>query len=291
MEKDKKEEFIKKLGVEDDVLVDTTTGGELADIPEEHIPLVNEFILKHVESIMEKKLGLTKIELPKANMSYIYASSDALSNPSKLLVIIQGIGDNVRPGIWSYRICLKASLKSGSMLSLIEQGMKEGYGILILNPNQNSTLQKQEDGSEVMVPIPGNETRENHAIYVFDHYINVAKAERVYIIGHSAGGKTAVDLLTAREKQFLPRLNSMALADSRMVLRREMSDTLLKMWRLKCRIWATSTLPLDSPVKENLSAPAVSGGTEDHDLVPSKAQASMFKFLQSQSEQKNCSIM
>lgn len=57
--------------------------------------------------------------------SFIYLSSDALSNPSKLLVLIQGSGV-VRAGQWARRLIINQDLNSGTQIPFINQAMEVG---------------------------------------------------------------------------------------------------------------------------------------------------------------------
>lgn len=57
--------------------------------------------------------------------SFIYLSPDALSNPSKLLVLIQGNGV-VRAGQWARRLIINQDLKSGTQIPFITRAMEVG---------------------------------------------------------------------------------------------------------------------------------------------------------------------
>lgn len=54
---------------------------------------------------------------------FIYLSPDALSNPSKLLVLIQGSGV-VRAGQWARRLIINQGLNSGTQIPFIERAMQ-----------------------------------------------------------------------------------------------------------------------------------------------------------------------
>lgn len=57
--------------------------------------------------------------------SFIYLSPDALSNPSKLLVLIQGSGV-VRAGQWARRLIINQDLDSGTQIPFITRAMAVG---------------------------------------------------------------------------------------------------------------------------------------------------------------------
>lgn len=57
--------------------------------------------------------------------SFIYLSPDALSNPSKLLVLIQGSGV-VRAGQWARRLIINQDLDSGTQIPFITRAIEVG---------------------------------------------------------------------------------------------------------------------------------------------------------------------
>lgn len=57
--------------------------------------------------------------------SFIYLSPDALSNPNKLLVLIQGSGV-VRAGQWARRLIINQDLDSGTQIPFITRAMEVG---------------------------------------------------------------------------------------------------------------------------------------------------------------------
>lgn len=57
--------------------------------------------------------------------SFIYLSPNALSNPFKLLVLIQGSGV-VRAGQWARRLIINQDLDSGTQIPFITRAMEVG---------------------------------------------------------------------------------------------------------------------------------------------------------------------
>ncbi|XP_030637734.1 cotranscriptional regulator ARB2A homolog isoform X1 [Chanos chanos] len=102
---------------------------------------LGEIITQHVYERLEKDCNLRKEFLPVDAMedepkSFIYLSEDALINPDKLLVLIQGSGV-VRAGQWARRLIINEDLNSGTQIPFITRAMEEGYGVIVLNPNEN----------------------------------------------------------------------------------------------------------------------------------------------------------
>jgi len=293
------QELKNSLSIQNDILINKQTGQKLGKINEELFPVINEFVTHYVQNEMEKSYNFIRVPIPKENMSYIYMNKDALENPFKLLILIQGLGD-IRPGVWSMRLCVEESLKTGSMLCCIEYAQKNNYSIIIMNPNQNKYEDiERDDGKETKVEklIPGNNTRENHALYVYDNFISKAKAKHVCIIGHSAGGRTCLDLLHHRGSQIILQLRAIALADSRMVVAYEMDKVTKAFWSNNASIWAASNVPINTAVtaKEMLSTRTISAGTDDHDKSITFAMTFMFRYFEDKIYQvnngKKCSIM
>ncbi|XP_037632585.1 cotranscriptional regulator FAM172A homolog isoform X2 [Sebastes umbrosus] len=102
---------------------------------------LGEIITQYVYELLEKKCNMTKAILPvdateDEPTSFMYLSPDALSNPSKLLVLIQGSGV-VRAGQWARRLIINQDLDSGTQIPFITRAMEDGYGVMVLNPNEN----------------------------------------------------------------------------------------------------------------------------------------------------------
>ncbi|XP_051539143.1 cotranscriptional regulator FAM172A homolog isoform X2 [Myxocyprinus asiaticus] len=103
---------------------------------------LGEIITKYVYERLEKDCNLKREILPvdaaeDEPKSFIYVSEDALTNPEKLMVLIQGSGV-VRAGQWARRLIINEDLDSGTQIPFINRAKEEGYGVIVLNPNENS---------------------------------------------------------------------------------------------------------------------------------------------------------
>ncbi|XP_014885536.1 cotranscriptional regulator ARB2A homolog [Poecilia latipinna] len=204
---------------------------------------LGEIITKYVYELLEKKCNLTKAFLPVGATddeprSFIYLSTDALTNPNKLLVLIQGSGV-VRAGQWARRLIINQDLDSGTQIPFIMKAMEEDYGVMVLNPNENyleveksakdspinspaepsdEPAEKRERKDEQeskkkrefyekyrnpqketeteRIPIRENTSSEEHVLYVWDHFVSKAAAKNVFIIAHSYGGLSFVELVS-----------------------------------------------------------------------------------------------
>ncbi|XP_028269186.1 cotranscriptional regulator ARB2A homolog isoform X2 [Parambassis ranga] len=221
---------------------------------------LGEIITQYVYELLEKECNMTKAILPvdaeDEPTSFIYLSPDAMSNPSKLLVLVQGSGV-VRAGQWARRLIINQDLNSGTQIPFINRAMEEGYGVLVLNPNENylevekpakssplyshtepldEPAEKKErkddkDGKKKRefyekyrnpqkeaetdrIPIRENGSSEEHVLYVWDHFVSKAKASNVFVVAHSYGGLSFVELMNHREMQVKSKVCAVALTDS-----------------------------------------------------------------------------
>uniref|UniRef100_A0A8C7NWM5 ARB2 cotranscriptional regulator A n=1 Tax=Oncorhynchus mykiss TaxID=8022 RepID=A0A8C7NWM5_ONCMY len=118
---------------------------------------LGEIITRYVYQLLETKCNLTKEIVPvdataEEPRSFIYLSADAMSNPAKLLVLIQGCGV-VRAGQWARRLIINQDLDSGTQIPFITRAQEEGYGVMVLNPNENH-LELERPAKPAPLPSP-----------------------------------------------------------------------------------------------------------------------------------------
>ncbi|XP_032940590.1 cotranscriptional regulator FAM172A isoform X9 [Catharus ustulatus] len=222
---------------------------------------LGEIITKYIYELLQNECRLKKVTLPvdateTEPKSFIFMSEDALVNPDKLLVLIHGNGV-VRAGQWARRLIINEDLDSGTQIPYIKRAIEEGYGVIVLNPNENyievektkaqiqlssditdepaekrerkDTIQKetkkrrdfyekyrnpQKEKETMQIYIRDNGSPEEHAIYVWDHFISQSAAENVFFVAHSYGGLAFVELMIQREAAVKNRVTAVALTDS-----------------------------------------------------------------------------
>uniref|UniRef100_A0A8B9DJ40 Family with sequence similarity 172 member A n=1 Tax=Anser cygnoides TaxID=8845 RepID=A0A8B9DJ40_ANSCY len=266
--------------------------------------------------------------------SFIFMSEDALTNPDKLLVLIHGNGV-VRAGQWARRLIINEDLDSGTQIPYIKRAIEEGYGVIVLNPNENyievektkaqvhlssdssdepaekrerkDKIQKetkkrrdfyekyrnpQKEKETMQMYIRDNGSPEEHAIYVWDHFISQSAAENVFFVAHSYGGLAFVELMIQREAEVKNKVTAVALTDSvHNVWHQEAGKTIREWMRENCFNWVSSSEPLDTAVESMLpDCPRVSAGTERHELTSWKSFPSVFRFFSEALEAKNSSV-
>ncbi|XP_072647567.1 cotranscriptional regulator ARB2A isoform X21 [Canis lupus baileyi] len=271
---------------------------------------LGEIITKYVYELLEKDCNLKKISIPvdateSEPKSFIFMSEDALTNPQKLMVLIHGSGV-VRAGQWARRLIINEDLDSGTQIPFIKRAMDEGYGVIVLNPNENYIevekpkihVQSSSDSSDepaekrerkdkvsketkkrrdfyekyrnpqrekemMQLYIRENGSPEEHAIYVWDHFIAQSAAENVFFVAHSYGGLAFVELMIQREADVKSKVTAVALTDSvHNVWHQEAGKTIREWMRENCCNWVSSSEPLDTSVESMLpDCPRVSAGT------------------------------
>ncbi|XP_027826317.1 cotranscriptional regulator FAM172A isoform X6 [Ovis aries] len=271
---------------------------------------LGEIITKYVYELLEKDCNLKKISIPvdateSEPKSFIFMSEDALTNPQKLMVLIHGSGV-VRAGQWARRLIINEDLDSGTQIPFIKRAMDEGYGVIVLNPNENYIevekpkipVQSSSDSSDepaekrerkdkvsketkkrrdfyekyrnpqrekemMQLYIRENGSPEEHAVYVWDHFIAQSAAEKVFFVAHSYGGLAFVELMIQREADVKSKVTAVALTDSvHNVWHQEAGKTIREWMRENCCNWVSSSEPLDTSVESMLpDCPRVSAAS------------------------------
>uniref|UniRef100_A0A8C6CPE3 ARB2 cotranscriptional regulator A n=1 Tax=Moschus moschiferus TaxID=68415 RepID=A0A8C6CPE3_MOSMO len=211
---------------------------------------------------------------------------------------------------------------------------EEGYGVIVLNPNENYIevekpkipVQSSSDSSDepaekrerkdkvsketkkrrdfyekyrnpqrekemMQLYIRENGSPEEHAVYVWDHFVAQSAAEKVFFVAHSYGGLAFVELMIQREADVKSKVTAVALTDSvHNVWHQEAGKTIREWMRENCCNWVSSSEPLDTSVESMLpDCPRVSAGTDRHELTSWKSFPSIFKFFTEASEAKSSS--
>mmetsp|Transcript_46361 Transcript_46361/g.119646 ORF Transcript_46361/g.119646 Transcript_46361/m.119646 type:complete len:243 (-) Transcript_46361:109-837(-) len=183
-----------------------------------------------------------------------------LDEAETVVVIIQGSG-KVRAGMWARSLCINNSMTEGSQIPYVQRCVEKGWGVAVLNPNENMKKGKI---------IHGSASPQEHLLYFYDHVLaRIPKLRRVGIVAHSFGGVAAVDLLCTRP-DCVERVRAMALTDSvhKHVPEDEAAANTL---RERCVNFVSSSLPLGSPVSVSAAwqartlCPRVSAGHRLHE--------------------------
>ncbi|XP_074389620.1 cotranscriptional regulator ARB2A isoform X3 [Zonotrichia albicollis] len=257
---------------------------------------LGEIITKYIYELLQNECHLKKVTLPVDAIetepkSFIFMSEDALVNPDKLLVLIHGNGV-VRAGQWARRLIINEDLDSGTQIPYIKRAIEEGYGVIVLNPNENYI---EVEKTKAQVPLSSDisdepaekrerkdkiqkETKKRRDFY--EKYRNPQKEKetmQIYI------------RMIQREAEVKNRVTAVALTDSvHNVWHQEVGKTIREWMRENCCNWVSSSEPLDTSVESMLpDCPRVSAGTERHELTSWKSFPSVFKFFSEAVKAKN----
>ncbi|XP_038842115.1 cotranscriptional regulator FAM172A homolog, partial [Salvelinus namaycush] len=120
----------------------------------------------------------------------------------------------------------------------------------------------QKEGETEQIPIRENGSPEEHLLYVWDHFVSNAAARNVFIVAHSYGGLSLVELMSQREAQVKDRVCAVAMTDSvHNIWHQDASKSIQEWLQQHCRNWVSSPEPLDTPVEPMLpDCPRLSAG-------------------------------
>ncbi|XP_032829609.1 cotranscriptional regulator ARB2A homolog isoform X2 [Petromyzon marinus] len=275
---------------------------------------LGEVITEHVYELLVKEYGLEKHYVPveaindNEPFSFIFMSPGALQQ-EKLLLLVHGSGV-VRAGQWARRLIINDCLDSGTQIPYIKRAMKEGYGVVVLNPNDNridgGRLERERKRMEADKKRPqskstdanassdsvtgsiwqswrrkyhsvkGNESPEEHVKYVWKHFVDKSVAKKIFVVAFSYGGAAVVNLINNRP-DVLNKLSAVAFADS--VHRLYLSNQNVVRWFKTFSVhWVRSSKKLNTRIHADDSS-LRSAGTPFHERAPWTAIDPIFEYL------------
>ncbi|CAG9318963.1 unnamed protein product [Blepharisma stoltei] len=181
-------------------------------VDQKHYEALGDVIEKYIQERLVSYYNLDEVKIPLpehdpgTNKCNIFATKDWRSNEDKALILIQGAGA-VRAGQWARSVCINDSLKTGTVFPFLEEAAKDGYSVIILNPNYNYNPETKER-------IPYNGSLEEHGNYVWENFIRLNPARELYIVAHSCGGISTMCLLKNYWEEFRGRVKAIAFTDS-----------------------------------------------------------------------------
>jgi len=238
---------------------------------------LGEVIEQHIYQLLQDE-GLTKINIPTDNRphephTFIFRSPDSFKC-DKLLLLIHGSGA-VRAGQWARRLIINHSLESGTQLPYIRKARQLGYGVLVLNTNNNHDRHTRQ-------PIRGSSCPEEHFLSVWEEFVKPSKAQDVAIVAHSYGGvvttRTAAEFTDIMKKTF-----AVAFTDSVHYRVKSTNQKMFNKWmKNNVRNWVSSKKALDTPLGADPGdGSCVSAGTSVHEETSWMAFESVWNFIES----------
>jgi fructose-specific component phosphotransferase system IIB-like protein len=256
---------------------------ENQDYNQKRYEALGDVITEYVYGLLETEVGLQRMMVPHQGAvqksAVIFVSSDALSKPDVLLVLIPGSGV-VKSGQWARSLIINDSLQSGSQIPFIKRARELGYAVIVMNPNENT---KVINGKKINIVNSSNATE--HADYVWKHYVKEGTPKHIAVIAHSYGGFLTVDLATRYFSHFHSNVFAIALTDSVHNLKMQNVPSRVAGYLQKVsRNWASHNSPLDTPLPNVMDGniPRVSAGHTKHEMTSWSSFESVFTFIEEQ---------
>mmetsp|Transcript_19930 Transcript_19930/g.22580 ORF Transcript_19930/g.22580 Transcript_19930/m.22580 type:complete len:339 (-) Transcript_19930:25-1041(-) len=249
------------------------------------------FVLEDIQKAMREKHGLIEHWLPikngedgtttedHKNKVNIFYTKDWTTNTKGALILIQGTGA-VRAGQWARKCCINDSLTTGTVLPQLERAAKNGWSVIVFNPNYNRD-------PETKSIIMHNESMEAHCSYVYRNFVLrggsfATPADDLYMVSHSAGGYCTVKLVEEFYDDLNLRLKRLALTDSAHsgLIKTQRSAEFFK---TKAYHWIASDKPLNTRCPERDQASGctcVSAGHKEHEYTTGVSREAFMNFLE-----------
>nr|XP_054368862.1 cotranscriptional regulator FAM172A isoform X7 [Mirounga angustirostris] len=236
---------------------------------------LGEIITKYVYELLEKDCNLKKISIPEGYGVIVLNPNENYIEVEKPKIHVQSSSDSSDEPAEKRERKDKVSKETKKRRDFYEK---------YRNPQREKEM--------MQLYIRENGSPEEHAIYVWDHFIARSAAENVFFVAHSYGGLAFVELMIQREADVKSKVTAVALTDSvHNVWHQEAGKTIREWMRENCCNWVSSSEPLDTSVESMLpDCPRVSAGTDRHELTSWKSFPSIFKFFTEASEAKTSSL-
>eukprot|EP00923_Selenidium_pygospionis_P050160 GHVN01086630.1.p1 GENE.GHVN01086630.1~~GHVN01086630.1.p1 ORF type:complete len:333 (-),score=63.14 GHVN01086630.1:35-1033(-) len=298
-------------------LTKISDGSSFTWISQKHYDKLGDCLINHIYSILENKYNLTRVALPLDATKVeaqcpVFVSSDFYTAHVSILVC-QGSGA-VRPGMWARALCVNESLEVGSIFSYLDKIKQRGWGVMVLNPNENSSQGHvnaepsypssgkgdEESLEEYWVSttdaawknhcrkiansgmsIRGNESPEKHMLYVWDNFAMKRSGRLTPIIAHSYGGIATTSLIRNRYDQVNTRIPCIAFTDALIDMSQRDTPNVIEFITSKTVNWVASDAPLDTELecKKVNGCVKLSAGHVEHEWTSSACVESVFRFF------------
>ncbi|KAJ1795116.1 hypothetical protein LPJ59_004403 [Coemansia sp. RSA 2399] len=235
------------------------------------------------DDLRMQPIAVPDVTQPHCN---IYATPGALSK-KHLVVLITGHGNF--GAVWGWNILVKCGLKAGSVIEYIRNCVERGFGVLLLNPNENIVAP---DGcAETFnsyigrsIPISGSETPNEHVGHVWRTIIRDCDAQSVAFVSHSSAGTTVVDLLRYDFARFTNKVACAAFIDSTHSTFMLKSGT-VSWLRQAAKQWETTSASqlADAEVSDRVgcSVAQVANDSDFRELTPSLCMDELLDYMDS----------
>ncbi|KAJ1940660.1 hypothetical protein FBU59_003743 [Linderina macrospora] len=244
---------------------------------------------RHVTSLLTSDdLRMQAIAVPDETLAHtsIFISPGALEC-SNLAVLCTGHGP--RPGVWAWNALVNEGLRAGSLIPYIQALQAQGYGVLVMNPNENivgadgqpETFNSIE-ATEKFTEIRSNETPDEHVGYVWSRFIRDNQAvQRVAFVCYNTTGISVTNLLKYDFDRFVRKCVGVAFMDSVHSSFQMTAEQVVWLAHM-AKHWETSVEPANEPIENaNVGCPTVSSGNdlEMREMTPFLCKDFIVEFL------------
>ncbi|XP_048964209.1 cotranscriptional regulator ARB2A isoform X20 [Canis lupus baileyi] len=197
---------------------------------------LGEIITKYVYELLEKDCNLKKISIPEGYGVIVLNPNENYIEVEKPKIHVQSSSDSSDEPAEKRERKDKVSKETKKRRDFYEK---------YRNPQREKEM--------MQLYIRENGSPEEHAIYVWDHFIAQSAAENVFFVAHSYGGLAFVELMIQREADVKSKVTAVALTDSvHNVWHQEAGKTIREWMRENCCNWVSSSEPLDTSVESML---------------------------------------
>ncbi|XP_064452451.1 cotranscriptional regulator ARB2A isoform X9 [Mirounga angustirostris] len=197
---------------------------------------LGEIITKYVYELLEKDCNLKKISIPEGYGVIVLNPNENYIEVEKPKIHVQSSSDSSDEPAEKRERKDKVSKETKKRRDFYEK---------YRNPQREKEM--------MQLYIRENGSPEEHAIYVWDHFIARSAAENVFFVAHSYGGLAFVELMIQREADVKSKVTAVALTDSvHNVWHQEAGKTIREWMRENCCNWVSSSEPLDTSVESML---------------------------------------
>jgi len=265
---------------------------------EAHSRALGEVTTAVVLRKLQEELGLTSIKVPFGMDKYDETSPHAsiLISPDakqckRLLVLISGTLETL--GVWSRRLMTNNSVDEGSMYSTVKKALKEGYGVVVLNPNAHwwvdGRATVQVPTGRVFKTVPDLESPEMHVDYVLRNLVQASASKEIFFIAQKYGAQALIQALHTQFDAFKDRVSAVATIESSHSIDAFSGSAFRNWWKMNAVNYIQSEVEDKNKVvyRETIGCNCVNAGTHEYDYTIIEMMPSIFQFFKARKDRDN----
>lgn len=178
----------------------------------------------------------------------VFHTSQNYSIAEKLLVFVCS-SRGLSSGIWSRSLLLQDGIQVGSMIPYFENAIKAGFGILVMNPNENTKLVTDPlTGKQTKLAVSGSSTQEEHVEHVWKNYIFPCAAHKIHLLAYGYGGILVLDLVEKYKYELKNRLGNIGFIESSHKINPRWASAFKQWFSQRSICWKSSAEPLNAEI-------------------------------------------